>query len=335
MNIKYNYSLLSHNTFGVDVKTDEFIEFDTVEEALTLSKTLAQKKWLMIGQGSNLLFLNDFKGAILHSAIRQMKKIEEDDQWVYIEVGSGVIWDQFVEFCVENGWGGVENLSSIPGEVGAAAVQNIGAYGMEVRETIEKVKAIEIASSQLREFSKENCQYGYRQSIFKNQNKGQYILTSVVFRLSKKPQFKLSYQHLEEEVQKRGSVNLQTIRETIIQIREHKLPDFRAMGNAGSFFINPVISKKHFQRLQSEYPEIPHYYVSQTEEKIPAAWLIEQCGWKGKQVGKVAVHAMQPLVIVNCGGASGNEIKQLADEIQLSVKNKFDIQLQPEVNYIE
>jgi len=335
MNIKYNYSLLSHNTFGVDVKTDEFIEFDTVEEALTLSKTLAQKKWLMIGQGSNLLFLNDFKGAILHSAIRQMKKIEEDDQWVYIEVGSGVIWDQFVEFCVENGWGGVENLSSIPGEVGAAAFQNIGAYGMEVRETIEKVKAIEIASSQLREFSKENCQYGYRQSIFKNQNKGQYILTSVVFRLSKKPQFKLSYQHLEEEVQKRGSVNLQTIRETIIQIREHKLPDFRAMGNAGSFFINPVISKKHFQRLQSEYPEIPHYYVSQTEEKIPAAWLIEQCGWKGKQVGKVAVHAMQPLVIVNCGGASGNEIKQLADEIQLSVKNKFDIQLQPEVNYIE
>jgi len=335
MNIKYNYSLLSHNTFGVDVKTDEFIEFDTVEEALTLSKTLAQKKWLMIGQGSNLLFLNDFKGAILHSAIRQMKKIEEDDQWVYIEVGSGVIWDQFVEFCVENGWGGVENLSSIPGEVGAAAVQNIGAYGMEVRETIVKVKAIEIASSQLREFSKENCQYGYRQSIFKNQNKGQYILTSVVFRLSKKPQFKLSYQHLEEEVQKRGSVNLQTIRETIIQIREHKLPDFRVMGNAGSFFINPVISKKHFQRLQSEYPEIPHYYVSQTEEKIPAAWLIEQCGWKGKQVGKVAVHAMQPLVIVNCGGASGNEIKQLADEIQLSVKNKFDIQLQPEVNYIE
>jgi UDP-N-acetylmuramate dehydrogenase len=335
MNIKYNYSLLSHNTFGVDVKTDEFIEFERVEEALTLSKTLAQKKWLMIGQGSNLLFLNDFKGAILHSAIRQMKKIEEDDQWVYIEVGSGVIWDQFVEFCVENGWGGVENLSSIPGEVGAAAVQNIGAYGMEVRETIEKVKAIEIASSQLREFSKENCQYGYRQSIFKNQNKGQYILTSVVFRLSKKPQFKLSYQHLEEEVQKRGSVNLQTIRETIIQIREHKLPDFRAMGNAGSFFINPVISKKHFQRLQSEYPEIPHYYVSQTEEKIPAAWLIEQCGWKGKQVGKVAVHAMQPLVIVNCGGASGNEIKQLADEIQLSVKNKFDIQLQPEVNYIE
>jgi len=335
MNIKYNYSLLSHNTFGVDVKTDEFIEFDTVEEALTLSKTLAQKKWLMIGQGSNLLFLNDFKGAILHSAIRQMKKIEEDDQWVYIEVGSGVIWDQFVEFCVENGWGGVENLSSIPGEVGAAAVQNIGAYGMEVRETIVKVKAIEIASSQLREFSKENCQYGYRQSIFKNQNKGQYILTSVVFRLSKKPQFKLSYQHLEEEVQKRGSVNLQTIRETIIQIREHKLPDFRVMGNAGSFFINPVISKKHFQRLQSEYPEIPHYYVSQTEEKIPAAWLIEQCGWKGKQFGKVAVHAMQPLVIVNCGGASGNEIKQLADEIQLSVKNKFDIQLQPEVNYIE
>ncbi|HQG67715.1 MAG TPA: UDP-N-acetylmuramate dehydrogenase [Paludibacteraceae bacterium] len=335
MNIKYNYSLLSHNTFGVDVKTDEFIEFDTVEEALTLSKTLAQKKWLMIGQGSNLLFLNDFKGVVLHSGIRQMKKIKEDDQFVYFEVGSGVVWDQFVEFCVKNNWSGIENLSSIPGEVGAAAVQNIGAYGMEVQEAIEKVKAIDTATSQLMEFSKENCQYGYRQSIFKNQYKGRYILTSVVFRLSKKPNFRLHYQHLEEEVRKRGNINLQTIRETIIQIRSQKLPDFRTMGNAGSFFVNPVVSKVHFQRLQSEYPEIPHYYVSETEEKIPAAWLIEQCGWKGKQVGKVAVHAKQPLVIVNCGGASGSEIKQLAEEIQLSVKNKFDIQLQPEVNYIE
>jgi len=335
MNIKYNYSLLSHNTFGIDVKAEEFIEFYTVEEALDLSKTLKQKKWFVIGQGSNLLFLNDFKGVVLHSGIRQMKKIKEDDQFVYFEVGSGVVWDQFVEFCVKNNWSGIENLSSIPGEVGAAAVQNIGAYGMEVQEAIEKVKAIDTATSQLMEFSKEGCQYGYRQSIFKNQYKGRYILTSVVFRLSKKPNFRLHYQHLEEEVRKRGNINLQTIRETIIQIRSQKLPDFRTMGNAGSFFVNPVVSKVHFQRLQSEYPEIPHYYVSETEEKIPAAWLIEQCGWKGKQVGKVAVHAKQPLVIVNCGGASGSEIKQLAEEIQLSVKNKFDIQLQPEVNYIE
>jgi UDP-N-acetylmuramate dehydrogenase len=335
MNIKYNYSLLSHNTFGIDVKAEEFIEFYTVEEALDLSKTLKQKKWFVLGQGSNLLFLNDFKGVVLHSGIRQIEKIKEDDQFVYFEVGSGVVWDQFVEFCVKNNWSGIENLSSIPGEVGAAAVQNIGAYGMEVQEAIEKVKAIDTATSQLMEFSKENCQYGYRQSIFKNLYKGRYILTSVVFRLSKEPNFRLHYQHLEEEVRKRGNINLQTIRETIIQIRSQKLPDFRTMGNAGSFFVNPVVSKVHFQRLQSEYPEIPHYYVSETEEKIPAAWLIEQCGWKGKQVGKVAVHAKQPLVIVNCGGASGSEIKQLAEEIQLSVKNKFDIQLQPEVNYIE
>jgi UDP-N-acetylmuramate dehydrogenase len=335
MNIKYNYSLLSHNTFGIEVKAEEFIEFYTVEEALDLSKTLKQKKWFVLGQGSNLLFLNDFKGVVLHSGIRQMKKIKEDDQFVYFEVGSGVVWDQFVEFCVKNNWSGIENLSSIPGEVGAAAVQNIGAYGMEVQEAIEKVKAIDTATSQLMEFSKEGCQYGYRQSIFKNQYKGRYILTSVVFRLSKEPNFRLHYQHLEEEVRKRGNINLQTIRETIIQIRSQKLPDFRTMGNAGSFFVNPVVSKVHFQRLQSEYPEIPHYYISETEEKIPAAWLIEQCGWKGKQVGKVAVHAKQPLVIVNCGGASGSEIKQLAEEIQLSVKNKFDIQLQPEVNYIE
>ncbi len=297
MNIKYNYSLLSHNTFGIDVKAEEFIEFYTVDEALDLSKTLNHKKWFVLGQGSNLLFLNDFKGVVLHSGIRQMEKIKEDNQFVYFEVGSGVVWDQFVE--------------------------------------IEKVKAIDTATSQLMEFSKENCQYGYRQSIFKNQYKGRYILTSVVFRLSKKPNFRLHYQHLEEEVRKRGNINLQTIRETIIQIRSQKLPDFRTMGNAGSFFVNPVVSKVHFQRLQSEYPEIPHYYVSETEEKIPAAWLIEQCGWKGKQVGKVAVYAKQPLVIVNCGGASGIEIKQLAEEIQLSVKNKFDIQLQPEVNYIE
>jgi UDP-N-acetylmuramate dehydrogenase len=335
MNIKYNYSLLSHNTFGIEVKAEEFIEFYTVEEAIDLSKKLSNKKWFVLGQGSNLLFLNDFKGVVLHSGIRQIEKIKEDDQFVFFEVGSGVVWDQFVEFCVKNNWSGIENLSSIPGEVGAAAVQNIGAYGMEVQEAIEKVKAIDTATSQLMEFSKEGCQYGYRQSIFKNQCKGRYILTSVVFRLSKEPNFRLHYQHLEEEVRKRGNINLQTIRETIIQIRSQKLPDFRTMGNAGSFFVNPVVSKVHFQRLQSEYPEIPHYYVSETEEKIPAAWLIEQCGWKGKQVGKVAVHAKQPLVIVNCGGASGSEIKQLADEIQLSVKNKFDIQLQPEVNYIE
>lgn len=336
MIIKENISLLSYNTFGIDAKADYFIEYNSVEELQTALKSeiVKSNRLLHIGGGSNLLFMKDFKGVILHSAINFIKKVSEDADTVMLEVGAVVNWDDFVAYTVENGWGGVENLSLIPGEVGASAVQNIGAYGVEVQDVIIEVNAVEIETGELKTFSVEECQYGYRESIFKKELKGKYIITSVIFKLQKQAQFKLNYQHLEAEVLKNGDINLQNIRQTIIAVRESKLPDPKIFGNAGSFFMNPVISKAHFNELLAQYPQMPHYFVSETEEKVPAGWLIDQCGWKGKQIGNAGVHDKQALVLVNKGGATGAEIVYLAEQIQASVKSRFGIELRAEVNYI-
>jgi len=336
MKITQQTSLLTYNTFGIDVKADFFIEYDSAGDlqAVLQSETVKKNQTLHIGGGSNLLFLHDYKGVVLHSAIHSINKVREDELFVYLEVGSSVIWDDFVGYCVKNGWGGVENLSLIPGEVGASAVQNIGAYGVEVQEVIVEVNAVEVDTALFRTFSNEECHYGYRESVFKNELKGKYIITSVLFRVQKNPVFRLHYQHLEEEVLKTGAVNLQNIRTTIIQIRESKLPDPKIMGNAGSFFMNPVIPKQQFLSLQAIYPQMPHYFNSETTEKIPAGWLIDQCGWKGKHIGNAGVHDKQALVLVNLGGATGAEIVYLAEQIQQSVREKFGIELKPEVNYI-
>lgn len=336
MILKENASLLSYNTFGIDVKADFLIEYDStsdLQSALRLD-VVKKNKTIPVGKGSNLLFLNDYKGVVLHSSIRTIKKAKENADSVFVEVGSGVSWDDFVEYCADNGWGGVENLSLIPGEAGASAVQNIGAYGVEVCEVIETVSAVEIDTGVLRIFTNEECLYGYRESIFKNELRGKYIVTSILFKLKKRPVFRLNYQHLEDAVLQNGEINLKNIRKTIIQIRESKLPDPKIMGNGGSFFMNPVISKEQFQSLQVKYPHIPHYVDSETKEKVPAAWLIDQCGWKGRHIGPAGVHDKQALVIVNLGGATGAEIVYLAEQIQLSVKEKFGIDLKPEVNYI-
>lgn len=336
MIIKENISLLSYNTFGIDAKANYFIEYSSVEELQTALKSeiVKSNRLLHIGGGSNLLFMKDFNGVILHSAINFIKKVSEDADTVMLEAGAVVNWDDFVAYTVENGWGGVENLSLIPGEVGASAVQNIGAYGVEVQDVITEVNAVEIETGELKIFSVDDCQYGYRESIFKKELKGKYIITSVVFKLQKQPEFKLNYQHLEAEVLKNGDINLQNIRQTIIAVRESKLPDPKIFGNAGSFFMNPVISKAHFNELLAQYPQMPHYFVSETEEKVPAGWLIDQCGWKGKQIGNAGVHDKQALVLVNKGGATGAEIVYLAEQIQASVKSKFGIELRAEVNYI-
>jgi UDP-N-acetylmuramate dehydrogenase len=336
MKTTLNASLLPYNTFAVDGIADYSMEYDSTDDLQAVLKTeiVRLNHVLPVGSGSNLLFLTDFKGVILHSAIKSIKQIREDSGSVLLEVGSGVVWDDLVAYCVANGWGGVENLSLIPGEVGASAVQNIGAYGVEVQDVIEEVNTVNIATAEYKTFSKDECLYGYRNSIFKNELKGKYIITSVVFRLDKDPVFRLNYQHLEEEVVKNGAINLQNIRKTIIQIRESKLPDPRVTGNAGSFFMNPVISSDQFKALKADYPQIPHYFVSDIAEKVPAAWLIDQCGWKGKHVGHAGVHDKQALVLVNLGGATGAEIVYLAEQIQLSVKTKFGIELHPEVNYI-
>ena len=336
MTISKHVSLLPFNTFGIDVKTDYLIEYSSVEElsAILKSELVTSSRLLHVGSGSNLLFLNDFDGVVLHSQLKSIDLLTTDEQSVYVEVGAGVAWDDFVDFAVNKGWGGVENLSLIPGETGAAAVQNIGAYGVEVQSVIDRVKTIEVESGEIREFSNAECEYGYRESIFKTMLKGKYIVTSVVFRLECVPTFTLDYQHMEDEVRKNGDLSLANVRQTIIAIRQSKLPDPAVQGNAGSFFMNPVIPKSLFVQLQSQFPEMPHYYVSETDEKVPAAWLIDKCGWKGKQIGKAAVHDKQALVLVNKGGATGAEIVFLAEQIQLSVKEKFGIELRPEVNYI-
>jgi UDP-N-acetylmuramate dehydrogenase len=331
-----NFSLRNYNTFGLDVQAKYFYEFNSEEELKRILQedTLRNNKLLIVGQGSNLLFLNDFDGVVLHSAINEIKLLELKGDDVLLEVGSGVVWDDLVAYCVENNWWGIENLSLVPGETGAAAIQNIGAYGAEIKDVVQKVKTIEIANSLNRHFDVTECGYGYRQSIFKKELKDKFIITSVIIKLSCKALLNLSYQHLEQEVLKRGVLNLQNIRNTIIEIRESKLPDPKVLGNAGSFFMNPVVAKDKYEALQQQYPQMPHYNVSASEEKIPAGWLIEQCGWKGKSTGNVGVHEKQALVLVNLGGAKGKEIAQLARQIQLSVAEKFGIELIPEVNFI-
>lgn len=331
-----NISLKNYNTFGLDVQTKYFYEFDSEDDLKQILQEnyLQNNKLLIVGQGSNLLFLNDFDGVVLHSAIKDIKVLEQKRDDVLLEVGSGVVWDDLVAYCVENHWWGIENLSLVPGETGAAAIQNIGAYGAEIKDVVQKVKTIEIASSSSRIFDVTECGYGYRQSIFKKELKDKFIITSVIIKLSCKALLNLSYQHLEQEVLKRGALNLQNIRNTIIEIRESKLPDPKVLGNAGSFFMNPVVAKDKYEALQREYPQMPHYNVSATEEKIPAGWLIEQCGWKGKSTGNVGVHEKQALVLVNLGGAKGKEIAQLAHQIQISVADRFGIELIPEVNFI-
>lgn len=336
MNIKENISLLPYNTFGIDVNTDYFIEYDSVEELQEILKSdiVKQNRILAIGGGSNLLFLSDFKGVLLFSKNKFISILKENPTDVLIEVGSGIVWDDFVAYCVDNEFYGTENLSIIPGQTGAAAVQNIGAYGVEIKDIISEVRTIDISSGIIKTFTKEECEYGYRDSIFKNKYRGKYIVTSVVLHLSKEEKYCFEYQHLENAVKAKGKVSLANVRKTIIETRETKLPDPKIQGNAGSFFKNPVIPKEHFLQLQKDYPNISHFYVSETKEKISAAWLIDQCGWKGRHVGNAGVHDKQPLVIVNLGNAQGEEVANLASRIQFSIKEKFNIDLHPEVNYI-
>jgi len=336
MRIEQNYSLLKHNTFGLDVKTKYFVEYESEEDLQKLLRDeffFSQCFW-HIGQGSNLLFLGDFDGIIVHSVIQGIEKIKEDEHSVWLKVGAGSDWDSLVAYCVENGWGGIENLSLIPGEVGASAVQNIGAYGAEVSERIEEVHAYSLESGKKRIFSNAECNYSYRNSFFKElKNKGKYYVVHVVFKLSKQPEFRLDYGNIREQLSGKP-VTLQTVREAVIAIRKSKLPDPEKTGNAGSFFMNPYISMEHFQQLQKQYPAVPYYPVDETMIKIPAAWFIEQCGLKGKTAGGAAVHEKQPLVIINRNRATGQDIASLAGEMKEAVKEKFNVELQPEVNYI-
>ena len=332
MTVRDNCSLADRNTFGMDVRADSLIDWASTDELknalLDISKPI-----LMIGGGSNLLFMGDFKGTVLHSTISSIEIIASTDKDVHVKVGAGVVWDDFVAWCSINGFWGVENLSAIPGEVGASAVQNIGAYGVEAKDVIDTVQTICLADGSERDFSNSECRYAYRQSIFKNELKGQYAVAYVIFSLSKVPQPKLGYGALEQEVKSLGGPTLTNIRQAVISIRESKLPDPKVLGNAGSFFMNPVISEQEFNIIRSNYPDVPSY-PAPGGVKVPAGWLIEKSGWKGRSLGPAAVYDKQALVLVNKGGATGADVKRLADTIIEDVKQKFGISLSTEVNYI-
>ncbi len=331
-----NYSLLYNNTFGIDAVARYFFDYETKEElqAFLQSEIAKKNKLLPIGGGSNLLFLSDFEGVILHSQLKDIEIEKEDEEFVFVKAGSGVVWDSFVQHCVDNGLGGVENLSLIPGEVGASPVQNIGAYGVEAKDLIAKVEAVRIEDSLVFEFSNSECSFGYRDSVFKHELKDKFVIVSVTFRLRRNPIYNLEYQFLRDEVNKKGTCSLKTIRETIIEIRNNKLPLPEVLGSAGSFFMNPVVKKDFALELQRKYPSMPFYLLSETSVKLSAAWLIDQCGWKGKRIEKVGVYEKQPLVLVNFGGASGKEVVSLAEEIQQSVFEKFKVKIKPEVIFV-
>lgn len=333
---RYNYSLRSHNTFGLNVTAHQFITYDTVDELLTILNDIRDKQQniLHIGSGSNLLFTKDYEGIILHSNIKFFEYISHNSHEVLIRVGSGVLWDDFCAKMASNNYYGSENLSHIPGEIGASAVQNIGAYGVEVESIIKEVETIEIATGKSRVFQVKECEYGYRDSVFKNRLKGQYIVTAVVFRLSTIPVVHLDYGQLQDLRSFEGVPTANDIRDAVIAIRKSKLPEPSQLGSAGSFFKNPVVSVEAFNDLSTSYSEIPHFIINEKQVKIPAAWLIDQCGWKGKCHRGAAVYEMQPLIIVNKNHATPNDIMELASLIQQSVYDRFKINIYPEVNYI-
>ena len=345
MHIEQNYSLEKHNTFRIPAKTRWFMEYDNEEELIRILRDeyFQECVSLHIGEGSNLLFINDFDGIVFHSRIKGITIVDDSPEYVILRVGAAEHWDDVVAYAVLQGWGGIENLSNIPGEAGAAAVQNIGAYGAEIKDVIEAVEAYNQLTLEKRVFTNAECCYGYRHSYFKEAEHDPYIITYLNLRLQKQPVFKLDYGNLAETLEG-CEISLQAVRDAIIKIRQAKLPDPDKLGNAGSFFMNPVINELSVDnslmtidngQLTMDNSVIPSYPATEGYVKIPAGWLIEQCGFKGKREGNVGVYEKQALVIVNYGGATGNEIAIFAEKISYAVNEKFGIKLIPEVKYIQ
>ncbi len=337
MHIQANYSLLPHNTFQIDVKTQYYIEINRQSDILTLRTDikLASLPWRIIGGGSNLLFTHDLEGVTIRCTFKNITVVKEDNDNVWISVGAGVEWHDLVTYTVEKNWWGLENLALIPGTVGAAPVQNIGAYGAEAQDSITRVHALDIYDGQRKEFRHSECQFGYRTSIFKQQFINKLLVYRVTFRLRKQHEGKpnLVYEPLKIALEsyKKTDLTPKIIYDTIIQIRESKIPDYRKTGNAGSFFKNPVVDIEYFEKLHEKYPDMLHHKMLDGSYKIPAAWLIEQAGWKGELHGHAAVSNQHALFLINLGGANGTEIEALAHLIQEDVNHKFGIHLEPEV----
>lgn len=338
MIVQKDVQLKPYNTFGIEATAKYFVEVSSIEQLKEiLQKTDYQPiKRLILGGGSNMLLTKDFDGLVIKMSIKGMDVVKETEENIWIKAGAGVVWHDLVMHCVDQNYAGIENLSLIPGTVGAAPMQNIGAYGIEIKEVFEELEALEIETGEIRTFDKATCNFGYRESIFKHEAKGKYIILNVTFKLSKNPTFHLEYGAIRDTLAEMGVLELgiRAISDAVIHIRQSKLPNPAEIGNAGSFFKNPEIPNTQFEALKAQFPTIPSYPVNETTTKVPAGWLIEQAGWKGQRFGNVGVHAKQALVLVNYGGGKGEEIKDLSQKIQASVKEKFGIQLSAEVNFI-
>jgi UDP-N-acetylmuramate dehydrogenase len=338
--IEENKSLKALNTFGIDATAHFFCCISSIEELEELQRNAIYKisKKMILGGGSNLLFTNDFDGLVVQCNLKGIRTVRETDEHITIEVAAGEIWHELVMHCVKNNWGGIENLSLIPGSTGAAPIQNIGAYGVEVKDVIESVTCVDLNSGERCVLSNEECKFGYRESIFKHECKEKFFISSVTLTLTKKNhRINIQYGAISDTLKHMNvaSATIQSVSDAVVAIRRSKLPDPAIIGNAGSFFKNPSVSFAHYQLLQKNYPTIPNYPSVNQEVKVPAGWLIEQCGWKGKRFNEVGVHTQQALVLVNYGGAKGGEIFLLAQKIIASVREKFNITLSPEVNIID
>lgn len=335
--IKQNISLKSYNTFGIDVKAKHFVSVNSITELQEVLKLKAYPNKFFLGGGSNMLLTKDLDALVIHIAIKGIEIVSENSQSVMVKVNAGENWHEFVLWCLDRDFGGIENLSLIPGNVGSAPIQNIGAYGVELKDVFLSCEAMNVENLSLKTFTKEECQFGYRESIFKRQAKGQYIITGITLHLSKNDHIlHTDYGTIASQLQVMGVANptIQDISNAVIAIRQSKLPDPNEIGNSGSFFKNPIISAQHFNDLKTIFPDIPSYKVSDEEVKVPAGWLIEKAGFKGKTFGNYGVHKKQALVLVNYGGAKGSDLLKLAELIRKTIKRVFNIEIETEVNVV-
>ncbi|MEK9618919.1 MAG: UDP-N-acetylmuramate dehydrogenase [Flavobacteriales bacterium] len=338
MNIIANYPLLKLNTFGVDVKAKYFVSINTVNELIELTKTKVFKdlQLLILGGGSNILFTKDFDGLVILNNIKGKEIIDQTQESIFLKIGAGENWHELVMYTVDNGWGGIENLSLIPGNTGTAPMQNIGAYGVEIKETFVELEALEISSGKIVKFNNSDCEFGYRESVFKNKMKNQYIIVNITLELKKNPVLNINYGDVKAilESQNINNPSIKQVSDAIISIRQSKLPDPKIIGNSGSFFKNPIVSLNQLELIKKKYPNVVNYKINENEFKIAAGWMIERAGWKGKKFNNYGVHEKQALVLVNYGLANGMEIFNLSEEIILDIKDKFGIKLEREVNII-
>ncbi len=332
-----NISLKPYNTFGIDVNANRFSTFSSIDELKSvLSERKENESLLILGGGSNVLLTKPFEGLVLKNEIKGFEIIEENDNEVVIEAGAGEIWHQFVLRCIEHGFAGLENMSLIPGSVGASPMQNIGAYGVEIKDVFDHLHAFEISTGEMKRFDKNDCAFGYRESVFKNIYKNQFVICRVAFRLKKNANLNTSYGAIENELQKMGitSPTIRDVSNAVIAIRKSKLPDPAVLGNAGSFFKNPLVDESLVEKIKATYPDIPNYPAESGKRKLAAGWLIETAGWKGKTIETRGVHKLQALVLVNYGGSTGKQVLDLSSEIIKDVQEKFGVTLEREVNIL-